>query len=446
MTWRVMKPCGIVLGVLLCAFVPLWVAQAQPDQSVVGKRISTTSWSAEQRARILSLGPWPPAPPTHVVSQRSTLNPLSGNAQAIAWGEQLFFDPRLSAQGKVSCATCHRPEQGYSDGRATALGVSDGTRNTMALFNLVDQRWFGWDGGADNLWAASIRPLLDAREMGSSAQHIATLLQSSQATTLQSLSEVVLKALGEGEGQSEGERQGKANAAASVRRDLAMVTVAMSIAAWIETIESPRTAFDRYRDALALTPEASVQALDKGSRHGFSPAAQRGLQLFVGKGNCWLCHGGPQFTHGEFHDTGRPFFLPKNGGVDAGRYRGIERVRQDPYNLRGRWSGDQKGTRAMLLENTVLQHRNWGEWKIPSLRNLVQTAPYMHDGSLATLREVVLHYSELNEERLHADGEALLKPLRLSSQDIDDLVAFLESLSPREPQPLRASALERRAY
>jgi cytochrome c peroxidase len=240
MTWRVMKPCGIVLGVLLCAFVPLWVAQAQPDQSVVGKRISTTSWSAEQRARILSLGPWPPAPPTHVVSQRSTLNPLSGNAQAIAWGEQLFFDPRLSAQGKVSCATCHRPEQGYSDGRATALGVSDGTRNTMALFNLVDQRWFGWDGGADNLWAASIRPLLDAREMGSSAQHIATLLQSSQATTLQSLSEVVLKALGEGEGQSEGERQGKANAAASVRRDLAMVTVAMSIAAWIETIESPR--------------------------------------------------------------------------------------------------------------------------------------------------------------------------------------------------------------
>jgi cytochrome c peroxidase len=100
----------------------------------------------------------------------------------------------------------------------------------------------------------------------------------------------------------------------------------------------------------------------------------------------------------------------------------------------------------MLLENTVLQHRNWGEWKIPSLRNLVQTAPYMHDGSLATLREVVLHYSELNEERLHADGEALLKPLRLSSQDIDDLVAFLESLSPREPQPLRASALERRAY
>ena len=79
----------------------------------------------------------------------------------------------------------------------------------------------------------------------------------------------------------------------------------------------------------------------------------------------------------------------------------------------------------------ALQHRNFGEFKVPGLRNVALTAPYMHNGSLATLREVVLHYSDLNEERLHADGERILRPLKLSPREVDDLVAFLESLTDR---------------
>jgi cytochrome c peroxidase len=78
-----------------------------------------------------------------------------------------------------------------------------------------------------------------------------------------------------------------------------------------------------------------------------------------------------------------------------------------------------------------LQHRNFGEWRVPGLRNVALTAPYMHNGSLATLRDVVKHYSELNEERLHADGERVLKALKLTEAEIDDLVVFLQSLSPR---------------
>jgi cytochrome c peroxidase len=78
-----------------------------------------------------------------------------------------------------------------------------------------------------------------------------------------------------------------------------------------------------------------------------------------------------------------------------------------------------------------LQHRNFGEFRVPGLRNVAQTAPYMHNGSLATLRDVVRHYSELNEERLHADGERVLKPLKLSEGEIADLVTLLESLSPQ---------------
>jgi cytochrome c peroxidase len=78
-----------------------------------------------------------------------------------------------------------------------------------------------------------------------------------------------------------------------------------------------------------------------------------------------------------------------------------------------------------------LQHRNFGEFRVPGLRGVAQTAPYMHNGSLATLRDVARHYSELNEDRLHADGERVLKPLKLDAQEIEDLVTFLESLSPR---------------
>jgi cytochrome c peroxidase len=77
----------------------------------------------------------------------------------------------------------------------------------------------------------------------------------------------------------------------------------------------------------------------------------------------------------------------------------------------------------------ALEHRNFGEFKVPSLRNVAQTAPYMHDGSLATLADVVRHYSEISPDRLHADGEAILKALKLTAAESADLVAFLESLT-----------------
>jgi cytochrome c peroxidase len=105
-------------------------------------------------------------------------------------------------------------------------------------------------------------------------------------------------------------------------------------------------------------------------------------------------------------------------------------VKESPYNLLGRFNDDVSRKTAVGTKHVELQHRNFGEFRVPGLRNVALTAPYMHNGSLATLRDVVKHYSELNEERLHADGERILKPLRLTDHEIDDLVAFLESLSP----------------
>lgn len=104
-----------------------------------------------------------------------------------------------------------------------------------------------------------------------------------------------------------------------------------------------------------------------------------------------------------------PFLRP--GQVDPGRQGGITAPWASPFNLLSRWS-DGPPEAALKTHHVELQHRNFGEFKVPSLRNVANTAPYMHDGQIATLRDVVRHYSELNMERLHADGESILQPFR----------------------------------
>ena len=355
----------------------------------------------DEVARILAHGPWPPAADA---APRDPSNRVSGSSEAAGFGRSLFFDPRLSANAAVSCASCHIPARGFTDGltRAQGLGLHD--RNTQGLLDVGWQRWFGWDGGADSLWAAAVRPLLATHEMGATPAMVARVVRSDPG--LASRHRAIF-----GTGADD---------------ETLMVDLAKAIAAYLETLVSPATPFDAFRDALA---RRDAQAAAR-----YPAAAQRGLKIFVGRGNCGACHFGPLFTNGEFHDVGIPFIVER-GRVDPGRYAGIRRLRADPYNLASRFN-DQRdpGTgladAALKTRTVTLQQRNYGEWKVPSLRNLRATAPYMHDGSKATLRDVVRHYSELNEDRLHADGEAILRPLRLTESEIDDLVAFLESLSP----------------
>src|SRR5262249_48282781 len=116
------------------------------------------------------------------------------------------------------------------------------------------------------------------------------------------------------------------------------------------------------------------------------------------------------------------------GRVDSGRYEGIKKLKASPYNLLGRFNDDRSRSTATGTQHVDLQQRNYGEFRVPALRNVARTAPYMHNGSLATLPDVVLHYSDINEDRLHRDGEKILKKLTLRPAEVDDLVAFLESL------------------
>jgi cytochrome c peroxidase len=362
-------------------------------------------FSPQEIRQILSHGPWPPDPAKNATRDHG--NRLSGNKAAIALGQQLFFDKRLSSDGQMSCATCHVPAKAFGDGLPKGLGRQPFDRNTPSLWNTVHARWQGWDGAADSLWSQAIRPLTDPREMNADAQHIARVIAADATLSCQ------------------WQKLFSTSPLADV--DTTLVNAAKAIGAFNASLVSQPTAFDRFRNDLA-------QGARKPPKR-YPLAAQRGLRLFVGRAQCAVCHVGPLFSNGEFGDIGLPFFI-RPGAVDSGRYGGIIALRESAFNLQSTWR-DSAGARAggagedptLKTRHVDLQHRNFGEFKVPSLRNAAQTAPYMHDGQLATLQDVVRHYSELNTERLHADGDQILKPLRLSDAESADLVAFLLTLS-----------------
>ena len=376
-------------------------------------------FDAAQLRRILSHGPWPV--PALIQPDRS--NRLSGQAEAIRLGAMLFGDARLSGTGALSCQTCHQPQHGWSEAKARSEGLQQLDRNTPGLLNARLQRWFGWDGANDSLWAASIRPIVADTEMGGSIAATARLLREDPplACLVQQVDPAAMGMDDEG----------------------LTVLAAKALAAFQETLVSPRTPFDAFRDALASGDGAAMAR--------YPLAARRGLALFTGAAQCGACHSGPNFSNGEFHDTGLPFFVGAPGQpggprrVDPGRHGGIAQLKANPFNLLGRHNDDPSAPTVIPVRHVAQLHRNWGEFKVPSLRNLSATAPYMHDGSKATLRDVIRHYSELDEDRLHSDGEAILKPLNLSDGDIADLQAFLESLSVAEESAGRYHALRSEA-
>jgi cytochrome c peroxidase len=354
------------------------------------------AYTDDEIRAILAHGPWP------VPGKKDPSNRVSGKREAVEFGERLFFDNRLSGSGKFSCGTCHVPERNWTDNQTRGAAVAQMDRNTPTLMNMRLGRWFGWDGASDSLWAQSIRPMLDPRELGANARHVADVVRNDEQFSCR-----YQRAFG---------------APPSAADDEAvLVDIAKALAAFQETLDSAPTPFDKFRDALARGERIAPWT--------YSDSAQRGLKIFIGKGNCTTCHTGPTFTNGEFHDTGLSHFAAP-GRVDPGRHGGIKRVTSSRFNLLGPYNDDPARATATGTRHVALEHRNFGEFRVPSLRNATFTAPYSHDGQLASLADVVRHYSELNIDRLHADGEQLLKPLRLTPREQTDLVVFIESLTP----------------
>lgn len=379
-----MKTRNILRGLTAAAAAALLTAAAN----------GPVSFTEDETALIQAHGPWP------IEMGFDPSNRVSGNAAAIAYGKTLFESTDLSIDRVRSCATCHDAAQGFGDGIPRGVGIAMVDRNTPPLFNMRHNRWFGWDGKSDSLWAQSIAPILDTREMALTPEQLKDRIASTPA-----LAAPYARIFGA--------------PATDHDPDTALVNISKALAAFQETIVSGPGAFDAFRAALA--------AADAAGQAAYPDDAKRGLKIFLGKGQCFLCHFGPNFTNGEFHNIGLPHF-PEKGRVDPGRYGGVKKLRASRFNLTGPYNDDPARTTAGFTRQVRLIPQLWGEFRVPSLRNVAATAPYMHDGSKETLTDVVRHYSEIDEDRLHQDGEKLLQPLGLSDAEIADLVAFLKTL------------------
>jgi len=355
---------------------------------------NNVTFSKSEKTVISAHGPWPPK------MTPDPSNRVSGNKSAIAFGKELFRSRFLSASRRHSCVTCHKPNRAYADGIARSTGVSTVDRNTISLANLRLNRWYGWEGGSDNLWAQSIRPILDPREMNATPALIAKRLRKDAPFSRGYQATFKSSPNTHDDGQI-------------------IVNLGKALAAYQETIVTPKSSFDRFRDALSKN--------DKQETEKYPLAAKRGLKMFIGKGKCGLCHQGSNFTNGEFDDAGIRYFKA-SGGIDKGRFAGIQKLKKSPHTLLGRFNDNPRKASGIATRHVTRSHQTWGQFRVPSLRNVLNTAPYMHDGSLATLADVVRHYSNLNEERLHLDGRGLLRRLNLTDREIADLVAFLETL------------------
>lgn len=289
--------------------------------------------------------------------------------ETVALGRKLFYDKRLSADDSVSCASCHDPARGFSDGRGRSIGVGGktGTRNAPTVMNAAYMPLQFWDGRAGSLEQQAEGPIANPVEMN--LPHELCVAKLNAATEYSVAFE---RAFGPG--------------------PVTMSRVKKALASFERTVISGNSPFDRYRFA--------------DETGALSAAAVRGLAVFVdaGRGNCAVCHPIGErhalFTDGRFHNTGAGV----NGEgdlTDVGRY-GESKVESDK-----------------------------GAFKTPSLRNISESAPYMHDGSLRTLKQVVDFYAGGGNSNPFLDPE--MKKIRLNGRERDDLVEFLKALTGEIP-------------
>lgn len=392
--------------------------------------------SPEVRAAIMRASPLPPVPP-------DPTNRVADDPSAAAYGQALFFDARLSRDGAVSCATCHDPATGFTDGRTLAVGLGVGARHTPTLWNVAYHRWLTWDGRADSLWMQALDPLEDPREMDATRAGVARVIAGDAALRAQhealfgALPEIVRsgalppRARPARAGDPDGSPEVLAWAAlgddARAALDRVFVEAAKALAAYQRRLVRGDAPFDRFVRGLASGDAALLGALDA--------PAQRGLALFFGRANCATCHSGPNFSDGEFHNNS----LPTLDGAtprDSGRYGGAAIVKASPFNADGPFSDERGGDRALAVRLLRTSSETWGEFRTPSVRNLGGRAPFMHQGQFADLGAVLRFYSTLEGQsgRNHHQ-EQVLVPLGLSPGELADLAAFLGSLEGAPPDP-----------
>ena len=392
-------------------------------------------WSEAEVAEIVSLSLVELEP-----LEADPSNRVADDPRAAALGQRLFFDARLSANGQVSCGTCHLPDREFQDGTPLAKGVGTTDRRTMPVQGTARLPFLFWDGRKDSQWAQALGPLESPVEHGTTRAQVAHLVGERYRTEyealfgpLPDLSDVPASA---------GPVPDPAARAAWEAMDAAdrdavtgvFANVGKAIAAYERRLEYGPSRFDRYAAALAETGRAPRGVLTSDE--------EAGLKLFLGKGQCTRCHNGALLTDAFFHNTG----VPAASGLpaDRGRIDGAARVLADEFNCRSRWSDAPAEACAELDFLVTDSHELERAFKPPSLRNVAERAPYMHAGQMATLAEVLDHY---NRAPAAPAGHSELEPLGLSRKELRQLEAYLRALSGgtdapaallRAPEPVAA--------
>jgi cytochrome c peroxidase len=301
----------------------------------------------------------------------------------VALGRKLYFDKRLSKDGTVSCATCHDPAKGFADGRKLAQGIEGrlGARNSPSVLNAIFYELQFWDGRAASLEEQAKGPMVNPVEMGMASHDAVVKTVRAVPEYLQDFKRVF-------------------------GREPVIDDVAAAIASFERTAVTGDSPFDRFV---------------AGDTSALSASAQRGWGLWNGKSRCNTCHpfgdSTPHFSDNKFHNIG---VAAKNRDF-ASLSRQAAAVK-DPAELASRPEFSELGRFVVTR-----QPKDIGAFKTPGLRDVALTAPYLHDGSEATLLDVVNFYDRGGEPNPYLDGGIV--PLKLSEQEKLDLVAFMEALT-----------------
>jgi cytochrome c peroxidase len=348
-------------------------------------------------------------------------NKYADDPRAAKLGQKIFFDTRFSANGKVACASCHKPELSFTDGRARAKGIGETPRKSMSLVGAAYSPWLFWDGRKDSLWAQALGPLENPLEHGGSRTMYAHLINKHYRTEFEAifgklpdLSKLSAAAAPVADVTTRA-AWGKLTPETRASITHVYVNIGKAIAAYERKILPGASRFDAY-----------VKSLLEGNSNAarFTADEVAGLRLFIGRANCTNCHNGALLTNNAFHNTGIPVVpgLPE----DTGRAQGVKQVLEDEFNCLSIYSDAKPSQcgelRFLKADGTDLVRA----FKPPSLRNVAQTAPYMEVGQKKTLREVLEHYNQAPQAPA---GHSELKPLGLSSNELEQLETFLKSLN-----------------
>jgi len=381
-------------------------------------------WSSRERAMMRSL-----TLPKQRKTPEDTSNRLLGRPQAISLGQALFFDSGLSLNGDLSCASCHDPRLHFTDGKKKSVGSRELKRNSPTLLGAAHGDWFYWDGRRDSVWSQALSPIETPGEMDNNRMRVVRYVLGSKAYrerfeelaggTLPDLEQLPVSA---GPYGSADDKVKWSRLTESQRRQVnaAFATVGKIIASYVATLEPGRSRFDAY-----------VESLDDDSGPGdlFSEGEERGLRLFLSpeKTQCLRCHNGPYLTNFGFNNIGTG--IPSAGQLpDFGRLVGLRAALVDEFNCLGPYS-DADAEECEHHRFAAQNHADNGAFKVPTLRNVAGTGPYMHDGRFETLIEVLEFYRDPPAKEV---SNHELPPLNLTDDELRDLAAFLGTLTSME--------------